>query len=130
MTRHELQGCRILLVEDDFLIADDFARRLALAGADIIGPAATLAAALSLYESSGAIHAVILDINLRGTLVFPLAQRLQQDGVPFVFCTGYGDEPIGPEFKSVARFEKPISHQSFAAMIDAIARMKPAAEPQ
>jgi DNA-binding response OmpR family regulator len=130
MMRKDLQGCRVLLVEDDFLIADDFARRLTIAGADVIGPAATLAAALALYQSSGTIHAVILDINLRGETVFPLAHRLQQDAVPFLFCTGYGDDPIDADFKSVARFEKPVSHHGFTAMIDLIAQMRDAAPRQ
>ncbi len=126
MMANDLQGLRILLVEDDFLIADDLARRLAAAGAEVIGPAATLSGALALYESCGQVHAVILDINLRGTIVFPLAQRLQRDAVPFVFCTGNADDPIGAEFKSVARFVKPLSHHRFITMAGLIASMSAA----
>ncbi|WP_188515174.1 response regulator [Blastomonas aquatica] len=120
MTHASLQGCRVLLVEDDFLIADDFARRLTGAGAEVVGPAATLDAALEMYESAGDLDFVILDINLRGTAVFPLALRLQQDKIPFLFCSGYGDEPVRDAFADVAHFEKPISLQGFAAMINVI----------
>lgn len=120
MKDKSLQGCRVLLVEDDFLIADDFARRLETAGAEVIGPAATLPIALSLYESSEKIDFVILDISLRGTAVFPMARRLDEDGVPFLFCTGYDDEPVRDGFGSVPHFEKPVSQHGFAAMIDLI----------
>lgn len=124
MLHTNLQGCRVLLVEDDFLIADDFARRLAAAGSEVVGPAATLPAALALYERSGTIDVVILDINLRGTPVFPLAHRLTDDGVPFLFCTGYGEEPVRGIFSNVPRFEKPTSQHGFAEMIDLIKQMQ------
>jgi CheY-like chemotaxis protein len=116
-----LRGFRVMVVEDDFLIADDFSRRLLSLGATVIGPAATLDGAHALYESTPDIDAAVLDINLRGTLIFPFAQRLEADGVPFVFCTGYGDDPISECLRHVTRFEKPLSHQGFAAMAALIA---------
>lgn len=84
------------------------------------GPATTLPIALSLYKSCGRIDFVILDINLRGTAVFPMARCLSQDGVPFLFCTGYDDQPVRSEFAGVPRFEKPVCQQGFAEMIDLI----------
>lgn len=129
MTHASLQGCQVLLVEDDFLIADDFARRLTVAGADVIGPAATLDAAMAMYEGAEDLNFVILDINLRGTAVFPLAHRLQQDKVPFLFCSGYDDEPVRDAFADIPHFEKPISLQGFAAMIDIISEHGQRARP-
>lgn len=123
-----LHGCRILLVEDDYLIADDFVRRLHNTGAEVVGPAATLEGAMALYESAGMMDFVILDINLRGTAVFPFAARLREDGVPFLFCTGYGDDVIDDSFKDVGRFEKPISQHGFARMVDLISRQNIARE--
>jgi CheY-like chemotaxis protein len=123
MMSQSLHGCRVLLVEDDFLIADDFLRRLHSAGAEVIGPAATLDGAMALYESCGRVHFVVLDINLRGTTVFPLAARLRADDVPFLFCTGYGEEVIDGSFQNVQRFEKPISQHGFARMVDLISRL-------
>lgn len=122
MMSQSLQDCRILLVEDDYLIADDFVRRLRHAGAHVIGPAATLEGAWTLYKSSALVDFVVLDVNLRGTTVFPLAERLREDGVPFLFCTGYGDAAIDCSFRDVERFEKPISQHVFAQMVDLISR--------
>jgi two-component SAPR family response regulator len=130
MMSQSLHGCRVLLVEDDYLIADDFVRRLHSAGAHVIGPAATLDGALALYESAGMVDFVILDINLRGTTVFPFATRLREDGVPFLFCTGYGDEVIDASFRNVERFEKPISQHGFARMVDLISRLNDARDQQ
>lgn len=118
-----LRGCRVLVVEDDFLIADDFARRLAAFGAEITGPAATLDGARELLDAARRIDIAVLDINLRGTLIFPFAQHLEAMGIPFLFCTGYGEDPIADRFREVTRFEKPLSHQGFAEMVHMIARM-------
>lgn len=119
-----LCGCRVLVVEDDFLIADDFSRRLAAQGAEIVGPAATLEGARDLVDVAGQrIDIAVLDVNLRGTLVFPLARHLYAAGIPFLFCTGYGEDPISDCFREVTRFEKPLSHQGFAEMVQMIARL-------
>lgn len=118
-----LRSCRVLVVEDDFLIADDFSRRLAGRGAQIIGPAATLDAARAALGDGEDVDVAVLDINLRGTLVFPFAQHLEAAGIPFLFCTGYGEDPISECFRDVTRFEKPLSHQSFSEMVQKIARL-------
>lgn len=118
-----LRGCRVLVVEDDFLIADDFSRRLVAHGAVMIGPAATLDAAQDALGRAGSIDIAVLDINLRGTLVFPFARHLEAMGVPFLFCTGYGEDPISDCFRDVTRFEKPLSQQGFAEMVQMIARL-------
>lgn len=118
-----LRGCRVLVVEDDFLIADDFSRRLVAHGAEIIGPAATLDAARQVLDRAGSVDVAVLDVNLRGTVVFPFARHLEAMGVPFLFCTGYGEDPIGECFRDVTRFEKPLSHQGFAEMVQMIARL-------
>lgn len=123
-----LHGCRILLVEDDYLIADDFVRRLHHSGAQVVGPAATVEGAQALYQSADPIDFVILDINLRGTAVFPFAARLREDSVPFLFCTGYGEDVIDGSFRGVERFEKPISQHGFARMVDLISRLNNARE--
>ncbi len=118
-----LRDCRVLVVEDDFLIADDFSRRLMVHGAEIVGPAATLEAAHRLLNDALAIDIAILDVNLRGTLIFPFARHLEALGVPFLFCTGYGEDPIADCFREVTRFEKPLSHQGFAEMVEMMARL-------
>ena len=87
-----LQGLRILIVEDEVLIAMLLEQELCNAGADIVGPAASVAEALALIDAEqGALSAAVLDINLRGEMVLPVADRLARLRVPFVFTTGYAD---------------------------------------
>lgn len=103
-----LKGKRILLVEDEYFIAQDMARAMAEAGAVVVGPAATVAEALRLIAASGALDAAVLDINLQGEMVFPVADALTTRGVPFVFATGYDRESIPERFSRRIRCEKPV----------------------
>lgn len=80
---------RLLIVEDEALIAMELCKDLTLLGWKIIGPASTIEEALALIDEGPLPEAAVLDVNLRGRPVYPLAERLQALGVPFVFCTGY-----------------------------------------
>jgi CheY-like chemotaxis protein len=80
---------RLLVVEDESLIALELCQGLVALGWEIVGPAATVDEALDMIEGPDGIDAAVLDVNLGGSLVYPLAERLQSLGVPFVFCTGY-----------------------------------------
>ncbi len=71
-----LSGRSILVVEDEFLLAEDLREQLVLAGAAVIGPVATLAKALDLIAAGVALDAALLDVNLGGQKVFPLADLL------------------------------------------------------
>jgi CheY-like chemotaxis protein len=105
----ELEGKRILLVEDEYFIVEDLARAFTQAGAIVLGPAATLSEALRLVASSGTLDGAVLDINLQGEMVFPLADALMTRGVSFVFSTGYNCEAIPSRFDTIPRCEKPVS---------------------
>lgn len=84
-----LKGKRILIVDDEALVAL-FAEDMLLAlDAIPVGPAGSLQEAAALIERGG-IDAAILDVNLNGATSEPLARRLAGDGVPFVVVTGYG----------------------------------------
>jgi DNA-binding LytR/AlgR family response regulator len=109
-----LDGKRILLVEDEYLIVEDLLRAFTQAGAIVLGPAATLSEALRLVASSGALDGAVLDINLQGEMVFPLADALMTRGVSFVFSTGYDREAIPSRFEDIPRCEKPVSPQQVA----------------
>jgi DNA-binding LytR/AlgR family response regulator len=102
-----LRGRRILIVEDEFVIAQDLAGYFAQLGAEIVGPAGSLAQAFVL--SAGA-DAAVLDINLRGEMVFPLAEALLERNVPFVFFTAYAAIGVPPHLRRVERFLKPASY--------------------
>ncbi|MBY0329969.1 MAG: response regulator [Acetobacteraceae bacterium] len=92
--RHTLRGKRILVVEDEALVAMLMEDGLADAGAEVVGPASSVEQALELVEwaaaRTGGLDAAVLDINLQGTVVAPVADRLAALGVPIIFATGYG----------------------------------------
>ena len=122
-----LQGSRILVVEDEYLIADDLAERLREAGADVIGPAASLPQAMRLAGDAGSIDAAALDINLRGVEVFPLADELAGRGVPMLFLTGYGTNHIPERFAQICRCEKPMEIGNVVTQLSKM--LKPEAAP-
>ena len=106
MTRH-LAGKRVLIVEDDNILAMALAEELAAEGAKVIGPAATVTDALDVIERTD-LDGAIVDINLRGKAAFPVADALADRHIPFVFATGYlvaGHIPA--RHADVRRFVKP-----------------------
>lgn len=102
-----LSGRRVLLVEDEFLIASDLAQLLRQQGAEVLGPAATVRSALDLLQQAAAPDGAVLDVNLRGEMAFPVADALRARGVPFVFATGYTGEMIPERYAGVPCCEKP-----------------------
>jgi DNA-binding response OmpR family regulator len=84
---------RILVVEDEELVALELTVELSRRGWAIVGPAATLAEVQQLLSSD--VDAAVLDVNLRGRPVYPVAEALRKQHIPFLFCTGY--ETVDPE---------------------------------
>jgi DNA-binding LytR/AlgR family response regulator len=117
MAEIDLQGLRILVVEDEYLIADDLRDTLLDAAAVVLGPVPTVEAAKTVIEKEPAIDAALLDINLGGTLIFDVADDLAARGVPFAFATGYDQWSIPPRFCEVPRLEKPLRATQVAAAI-------------
>ena len=107
----QLSGRRILVVEDEYFVADDLAQQLEAAGAEIIGPAPTLERGRELLDAEQP-DAAVLDINLRGQTVYPLADDLRRRRVPFVFATGYDARVIPDDYAAVPRCEKPVSREA------------------
>jgi DNA-binding response OmpR family regulator len=118
----------ILVAEDEYLIADDLARELVEHGVKVIGPVATLDDALAAVAAQRPDLAV-LDINLRGDRVFPLADLLAAQHIPFVFATGYDADEIPDRFASIRRYEKPFRLSELLAALGGLARVKSAAMP-
>lgn len=102
-------GRRVLLAEDEYLLARKMAEEFAKLGVETIGPANTVKRALDLLEHSGRLDGAVLDIRLRDELIFPVAKALRSRGVPFVFVTGYNQHIIPHPYKDVARYEKPMN---------------------
>ena len=104
-----LRDCRILVVEDEYMIADEFRMELEEAGAVVVGPTATGEDALRLIATGPKLDGALLDVNLGGTMSFAAADRLMRDGIPFIFTTGYDASSIPGRFDRIPRCEKPVS---------------------
>ena len=113
----DLVGLRILVVEDNLLVADlicDFLERF---GCTVVGPVARLRAALDLAASES-LDGALLDVNLAGELSFPVATALGARNVPVVFLTGYDDPAIFPrEFQSMPRLAKPFHYKDLVEIL-------------
>ncbi|WP_454280655.1 response regulator [Sphingomonas sp. Marseille-Q8236] len=109
MSDRTLAECRVLIVEDEYMLADDLKMELEEAGAVILGPIGTLEDAIAAIENEEVIDGAILDVNLRGEMVFPVADLLLERDVPFIFTTGYDASAIPPRFSQITRCEKPVN---------------------
>lgn len=116
-TPNPLTGRRILIVEDQCAVALDLCESLDREGASVVGPASSVEDALQMLESSGPPDVAVLDVKLRGGMVFPVADRLQQLGVPYVFTTACEQNEIPERYRNAPRFDKPVR---LTSIIDAI----------
>ena len=100
------QGARILVVEDEALVAMLIEDTLSDAGYRVLGPAATVADALALLAAERPDGAV-LDLNLGGETSLPVADRLDAEGIPFLICSGYGASGVPPRHGGRTVLPKP-----------------------
>src|SRR3954468_13230999 len=94
------QGRRILVVEDDYLVVEEMVQELQASGADVVGPIANLPKAFERLEKVPDISGAVLDINLQGEEVYPLADELTRRGIPFVFATAYDETALPSSYRS------------------------------
>ncbi|MBB4375400.1 response regulator [Bradyrhizobium sp. SBR1B] len=117
-----LTGRRILVVEDEYFLADDIGKALRALGAEIAGPVGHIEDAVEMLHDGGVLDAAVLDVNIRAKPIFPVARELRARQVPFVFTTGYDRISIEPEFQDVPIWEKPIDIvamvQNLASLVD------------
>ncbi len=107
MTSSNMDGRKVLLVEDDFIIAMDVAASLEEDGASVIGPASTVPIALDLIGKTEDLDGAILDVNIRDSTSFEIADALQAQGVPFIFVTGYDTSVVPERYAGVSVCQKP-----------------------
>lgn len=117
MTRTDLKGVRILVVEDDFYQASEMSEFLQAAGAEIVGPIGHAAAAASLLRDEQ-IDAAVLDINLGRGPEFDVARSLRERDIPFLLVTGYDQATIPEDLVHAPRLEKPVINEN--VMVDLI----------
>ena len=102
----DLTGKRILVVEDEPLIAMVLEDILIEFGSQVVGPAKSVDSALDLAREE-AIDAAVLDLNLAGRKSYPVAEELQRRDVPYLFATGYGGDDLAPEQSGAVTVAKP-----------------------
>lgn len=106
-----LNGRRVLVVEDESLVAMLLETILEDMGCTPVGPAATVAEGLTMVESE-TLDAALLDVNVAGHQVFPVAEALMARGVPFVFSTGYGEGGLPDEWRGRPTLQKPFTESA------------------
>ena len=109
----KLTGQHVLIVEDEYFLAQDLVDFFQDLGVQVLGPAASVSEALKLLESAE-VQGAILDVNLRGERVYPVADALRQRHVPFVFASGYGGELEPRAYADVPRCIKPVDFDILA----------------
>jgi CheY-like chemotaxis protein len=112
-----LRGRRLLVVEDEYMIAADLARALEERGANVIGPAGSIEHALQLLDAEREIDGAVLDLNLRGQRAYPVADALRARAIPFVFATGYDSWAIPESYAGVPRVNKPVNIRALAQLL-------------
>ena len=119
----DLTGLTILVAEDEFFIAHEIALALSALGAQVVGPVGSVEAAMKFVEDGTPLHAAILDVNLNGKQVFPVADALVQRDTPFIFTTGYDADVIPGRHHGAARIVKPATvEQIIHALVSATSR--------
>ena len=112
----ELVGLRVLVVEDEMMVSMLIEDMLHDLGCIVVGPASRLEDAIALVESAE-LDCAVLDVNLGGQPIFPLADLLRQRGAPFAFATGYGDAGLRDADKGSPVLLKPFREVDLARIL-------------
>jgi CheY-like chemotaxis protein len=110
---------RILVVEDEMLLAMNIEDMLLEQGYEVAGIASRLAPALALAKEGG-FDAAVLDVNLAGETSFPIADLLAERGIPFFFATGYGLQGLEERYQGRPVLQKPFRAAELRKAIESI----------
>jgi CheY-like chemotaxis protein len=120
-----LLGLQVFVVEDELLVSIMLEDMLADFGCIIAGVAATIDQALSMVKATEVIDAAILDVNIGGEMIFPVADLLLERNIPCVFSTGYGPIDLDARYPVCRRLNKPYAAEDMAAVLADVARDRP-----
>jgi CheY-like chemotaxis protein len=112
---------RILVVEDEAMISMLLEDLVLDCGGEIVGPVARFDDALELARKAE-FRVAVLDLNLNGTLSYPIAEVIRERGIPVIFATGYGADGLLDRFRDCPTLQKPFSQQDFAEAVAAACR--------
>lgn len=116
MNERKLDGLRVLVVEDEMMVSMLIEDMLGELGCKVVGPASRLDEALALAEEAD-LDCAVLDVNLGGQPIFPLADLLRSKGAPFAFATGYGDAGLRDVDKGSPVLQKPFRESDLARVL-------------
>lgn len=116
MTSPILAGLRVLVVEDEFMIAMLIEQTLADNDCVVVGSCSNVSDALQLAQS-GSFDLAVLDVNLRGEKVYPVAEMLERRGIPFVLLSGYGKEAVPPGHPDWRACSKPFTSSTLVEIL-------------
>ncbi|MET3667973.1 response regulator [Caulobacter sp. 1776] len=114
-----LSSLKVLVVEDEALVSMLVEDMLTDLGCAIVGPAAEIEEALRLAGSAD-IDAALLDVNLGGRPIFPVADALKARGVPFAFASGYGEAGLTEDHKGASVLQKPFREADLRRVLEAL----------
>ena len=110
---------RLLVVEDEYLIRMLLEDMLVDLGYDVVAAVGSIAEA-SEFAASGDLNAAILDVNLDGQQIYPVAEILAKRGLPFVFVTGYGERSLPEPYRDRPALQKPFQAEQLKAVLDGL----------
>ena len=111
-----LKGRSVLVVEDQYLVAQGMKRAVHDLGGKVLGPVPTVAAALAIIEVDVP-DLALLDVNLGGEQIFPALLELNHRGIPYIFATGYELSVLAPEHRKTPHLEKPVTTRDLAEAV-------------
>ena len=118
--KYQLAGRRVLIVEDERAIAENLAFEVTAEGGEVVGPVATVNAALGVIANTD-VDGAILDLNLMGEVAFPVADALTARHIPFVIMTGFNARAVVPaRYASVSCLQKPVTPHIICRELEAI----------
>ena len=113
-----LEGRKILIVEDDYMVAQLLADMLEEAGAQVVGPFGWLEEALVVANDEEAnFDSALLDVDLHGKQSYPVADALSARNVKVIFCTGYDGGGVAEDYRSYPHCTKPFGLQALLAQL-------------
>ena len=116
MGNAELAGLRVLVVEDEMMVSMLIEDMLTDLGCTVVGPASRIDEAIELANTAQ-IDCAVLDVNLGGQPIFPLADILRAKGAPFAFATGYGDAGLRDVDRGAPVLQKPFREAELARVL-------------
>jgi CheY-like chemotaxis protein len=123
MASSPLRDRRILVVEDEYLIAMSLQDALESAGSIVVGPVPSVDKAIQTIDSELHIDAAVLDVNLGGALSYGVADKLIARKIPFIFTSGYEDNVLRTRYSGVKNCPKPYLFQAIEeALAEAMSR--------